>query len=156
MMPGGPRVLLSQRVASRRWSASPKSLSERGATTRRIRNRRLVDLAYGGRLRSAHRRWPRSSNPGKFDDWGPGAASRALSTMEAPAKFVEWMRERYPKAKFVGPTIPPGLPLFCSSRPLLQRCKVNRGWPWHPSAEYPRSSPAHPAMGGSAPFRAWR
>ena len=34
----------------------------------------------------------------KFDDWALVRQSR-LSTMEAPAKFVEWMRARYPKAK---------------------------------------------------------
>jgi predicted RNA-binding protein with PUA-like domain len=35
---------------------------------------------------------------GKFDDWSLVRQSR-LSTMEAPANFVEWMRARYPKAK---------------------------------------------------------
>jgi len=35
---------------------------------------------------------------GKFDDWALVRQSR-LSTMEAPEKFVEWMRGRYPKAK---------------------------------------------------------
>src|SRR5580765_448082 len=35
---------------------------------------------------------------GKFDDWALVRQSR-LSTMEAPAKFVEWMRTRYPKVK---------------------------------------------------------
>ena len=34
----------------------------------------------------------------KFDDWALVRQSR-LSTMEAPEKFVEWMRGRYPKAK---------------------------------------------------------
>jgi predicted RNA-binding protein with PUA-like domain len=33
-----------------------------------------------------------------FDDWNLIRNSR-LSTMEAPAAFVEWMRNRYPKAK---------------------------------------------------------
>jgi predicted RNA-binding protein with PUA-like domain len=35
---------------------------------------------------------------GKFDDWALVRQSR-LSTMEAPEKFVEWMRRRFPKAK---------------------------------------------------------
>jgi len=35
---------------------------------------------------------------GKFDDWALVRQSR-LSTMEAPEKFVEWMRTKYPKAK---------------------------------------------------------
>ena len=35
---------------------------------------------------------------GKFDDWALVRQGR-LSTMEAPDKFVEWMRARYPKAK---------------------------------------------------------
>jgi predicted RNA-binding protein with PUA-like domain len=33
----------------------------------------------------------------KFDDWALVRQGR-LSTMAAPAKFVEWMRARYPKA----------------------------------------------------------
>src|SRR5579871_4971354 len=33
-----------------------------------------------------------------FDDWALVRQGR-LSTMEAPEKFVEWMRKRYPKAK---------------------------------------------------------
>lgn len=32
-----------------------------------------------------------------FDDWGLVRQSR-LSTMEAPEKFVAWMKKRYPKA----------------------------------------------------------
>jgi len=35
---------------------------------------------------------------GKFDDWALVRQGR-LSTMEAPEKFVEWMRARYPKTK---------------------------------------------------------
>ena len=35
---------------------------------------------------------------GKFDDWALVRQGR-LSTMEAPEKFVEWMRARYPKSK---------------------------------------------------------
>jgi predicted RNA-binding protein with PUA-like domain len=34
----------------------------------------------------------------KFEDWALVRQGR-LSTMAAPAKFVEWMRSRYPKAK---------------------------------------------------------
>jgi len=34
----------------------------------------------------------------KFEDWALVRQGR-LSTMAAPEKFVEWMRERYPKAK---------------------------------------------------------
>ena len=34
----------------------------------------------------------------KFDDWALVRQGR-LSTMAAPEKFVEWMRQRYPKAK---------------------------------------------------------
>jgi predicted RNA-binding protein with PUA-like domain len=34
----------------------------------------------------------------KFDDWALVRQGR-LSTMAAPAKFVEWMRARYPSAK---------------------------------------------------------
>ena len=57
----------------------------------------VVELAYGGRLEP-----PTSlaevKQSGKFDDWALVRQSR-LSTMEAPAKFVEWMRARYPAAK---------------------------------------------------------
>ena len=35
---------------------------------------------------------------GLFEDWALVRQGR-LSTMEAPEKFVEWMRSRYPKAK---------------------------------------------------------
>jgi predicted RNA-binding protein with PUA-like domain len=34
----------------------------------------------------------------KFEDWALVRQGR-LSTMAVPEKFVEWMRERYPKAK---------------------------------------------------------
>jgi predicted RNA-binding protein with PUA-like domain len=34
----------------------------------------------------------------KFDDWALVRQGR-LSTMEAPEKFVEWMRARYPRQK---------------------------------------------------------
>ena len=56
----------------------------------------VVDLAYGGRLDP-----PTSladvKQSGKFDDWALVRQSR-LSTMEAPDKFVQWMRARYPHA----------------------------------------------------------
>ncbi len=38
----------------------------------------------------------KSSN--KFEDWALVRQGR-LSTMQAPEKFVDWMRKRYPKAK---------------------------------------------------------
>ena len=54
----------------------------------------VVDLAYGGRLDP-----PMSladiKQSGMFDDWALVRQSR-LSTMEAPAEFVQWMRARYP------------------------------------------------------------
>ena len=56
----------------------------------------VVDLAYGGRLDP-----PTSlsdiKQSGVFDDWALVRQSR-LSTMEAPEKFVQWMRARYPTA----------------------------------------------------------
>jgi predicted RNA-binding protein with PUA-like domain len=56
----------------------------------------VVELAYGGRLEP-----PTSlaevKQSGRFKDWALVRQSR-LSTMEAPAEFVEWMRERYPQA----------------------------------------------------------
>ena len=57
----------------------------------------VVDLAYGGRLDP-----PTSladiKQSAMFDDWALVRQSR-LSTMEAPDKFVQWMRARYPNAK---------------------------------------------------------
>jgi predicted RNA-binding protein with PUA-like domain len=56
----------------------------------------VVELAYGGRLEP-----PTSlaevKQSGRFKDWALVRQSR-LSTMEAPAEFVEWMRARYPQA----------------------------------------------------------
>jgi len=56
-----------------------------------------VDLEYVGRIEP-----PTSlsevKQSGKFDDWALVRQSR-LSTMAAPAKFVEWMKAKYPKAK---------------------------------------------------------
>jgi len=57
----------------------------------------VVDLEFAGRLEP-----PTSlaeiKQSKKFDDWALVRQGR-LSTMPTPAKFVEWMRERYPKAK---------------------------------------------------------
>jgi hypothetical protein len=36
---------------------------------------------------------------GQFADWALVRQGR-LSTMAAPPEFVEWMRQRYPKANF--------------------------------------------------------
>ena len=55
----------------------------------------VVDLAYGGRL-DPPTTLAEVKQSGKFDDWALVRQSR-LSTMEAPGKFVEWMRARYPK-----------------------------------------------------------
>jgi hypothetical protein len=56
-----------------------------------------VDLAYGGRL-DPPTSLAEVRQSGMFDDWALVRQPR-LSTMEAPAKFVEWMRARYPTAK---------------------------------------------------------
>ena len=57
----------------------------------------VVDLAYSARIDP-----PTSladiKQSGQFDDWALVRQSR-LSTMEAPARFVEWTRAHYPKAK---------------------------------------------------------
>jgi len=57
----------------------------------------VVDLEFAGRLDPAT---PLSEikQSGKFDDWALVRQGR-LSTMQAPAKFVEWMRKRYPGVK---------------------------------------------------------
>ncbi|MCX6628695.1 MAG: EVE domain-containing protein, partial [Candidatus Solibacter sp.] len=57
----------------------------------------VVDLAYGGRL-DPPTSLAEIKQSGQFDDWALVRQSR-LSTMEAPGKFVEWMRARYLKAK---------------------------------------------------------
>ena len=57
----------------------------------------VVDLAYGGRL-DPPTSLSEVKQSGKFNDWALVRQSR-LSTMEAPAEFVEWMRKRYPEAK---------------------------------------------------------
>ncbi len=56
----------------------------------------VVELAYGGRL-DPPTSLAEIKQSGKFDDWALVRQSR-LSTMEAPVKFVKWMRTRYPKA----------------------------------------------------------
>ena len=57
----------------------------------------VVDFEFAGRLEP-----PTSlaeiKQSGEFADWALVRQGR-LSTMAAPAKFVEWMRARYPKAK---------------------------------------------------------
>jgi len=57
----------------------------------------VVDFEFAGRLEP-----PTSlaeiKQSEKFADWALVRQGR-LSTMSAPAKFVEWMRARYPKAK---------------------------------------------------------
>jgi predicted RNA-binding protein with PUA-like domain len=57
----------------------------------------VVDLAYGERL-DPPTTLAEIKQSGKFDDWALVRQGR-LSTMEAPAKFVEWMRGRYSKVK---------------------------------------------------------
>ena len=57
----------------------------------------VVDLAYGGRL-DPPTSLAEVKQSGEFDDWALVRQSR-LSTMEVPARFVEWMRARYPQAK---------------------------------------------------------
>ena len=57
----------------------------------------VVDLEFIGRLDPPTTLLEiKQSN--KFNDWALVRQPR-LSTMEAPAKFVEWMRARYPKVK---------------------------------------------------------
>jgi predicted RNA-binding protein with PUA-like domain len=57
----------------------------------------VVELAYGERL-DPPTTLTEIKQTGKFDDWALVRQGR-LSTMEAPAKFVEWMRGRYAKVK---------------------------------------------------------
>ena len=57
----------------------------------------VVDLAYAARI-DPPATLAEIRQSGKFDDWALVRQGR-LSTMEAPEKFVEWMRERYPKAR---------------------------------------------------------
>jgi len=57
----------------------------------------VVDLEYDGRLDPVTS-LVEIKQSGLFDDWALVRQGR-LSTMEAPEKFVKWMRGRYPKAK---------------------------------------------------------
>lgn len=57
----------------------------------------VVDLEFAGRLEPPVT-LAEIKQSRKFDDWALVRQGR-LSTMAAPAKFVAWMRERYPKAK---------------------------------------------------------
>jgi len=57
----------------------------------------VADLQFGAHL-DPPATLAEIKHSGKFDDWALVRQSR-LSTMEAPTKFVEWMRTRYPKVK---------------------------------------------------------
>jgi len=57
----------------------------------------VVDLEFAGRLDPVTS-LAEIKQSKKFDDWALVRQGR-LSTMAAPAKFVEWMKARYPKAK---------------------------------------------------------
>ena len=56
----------------------------------------VVDLEYDGRI-DPPVTLAEIKQSGEFDEWALVRQGR-LSTMEAPAKFVTWMRKRYPKA----------------------------------------------------------
>jgi predicted RNA-binding protein with PUA-like domain len=56
----------------------------------------VVDLEFSGRLEPPTP-LAEIKQSKKFEDWALVRQGR-LSTMAAPAKFVEWMRARYPKA----------------------------------------------------------
>ncbi len=57
----------------------------------------VVELEYTGRIEPPVT-LAEIKQSGDFADWALVRQGR-LSTMAAPAKFVEWMRKRYPKAK---------------------------------------------------------
>jgi predicted RNA-binding protein with PUA-like domain len=57
----------------------------------------VVDLAYAARI-DPPATLAEIKQSGRFDDWALVRQGR-LSTMEVPEKFVEWMRERHPKAR---------------------------------------------------------
>lgn len=57
----------------------------------------VVDLEFAGRLEPPTT-LAEIKQSKLFDDWALVRQGR-LSTMAAPAQFVEWMRKRYPKAK---------------------------------------------------------
>jgi len=56
----------------------------------------VVELEFDGRL-EAPTTLAEIKQSKKFDDWALVRQGR-LSTMTAPAHFVEWMRDRYPKS----------------------------------------------------------
>src|SRR5579885_2558816 len=56
----------------------------------------VVDLEFAGRL-DPPTTLAEIKQSKKFEDWALVRQGR-LSTMAAPDKFVNWMRERYPKA----------------------------------------------------------
>ena len=57
----------------------------------------VADLEFAGRL-DPPTTLAEIKQSGKFEDWALVRQGR-LSTMEAPDKFVTWMRTRYPQAK---------------------------------------------------------
>ena len=57
----------------------------------------VVDMEYAERL-DPPTTLAEIKQSKKFEDWALVRQSR-LSTMQAPPKFVEWMRKRYPQAK---------------------------------------------------------
>jgi len=57
----------------------------------------VVDLEYSGRIEPPVT-LAEIKQSGKFADWALVRQGR-LSTMAAPAKFVDWMRAKYPKDK---------------------------------------------------------
>jgi len=56
----------------------------------------VIDLEFDGRL-SAPTTLAEIKQSKKFDDWALVRQGR-LSTMSAPAQFVDWMRNRYPNS----------------------------------------------------------
>src|SRR5215813_8197102 len=57
----------------------------------------VADLEFAGRLEPPTT-LAEIKESKKFEDWALVRQGR-LSTMAAPEKFVEWMRQRYPKSK---------------------------------------------------------
>jgi predicted RNA-binding protein with PUA-like domain len=57
----------------------------------------VVDLEFGGRL-DPPATLAEVKQSKEFEDWALVRQSR-LSTMAVPAKFVTWMKARYPKAR---------------------------------------------------------
>jgi predicted RNA-binding protein with PUA-like domain len=57
----------------------------------------VVELEYAGRIEPPMT-LAQIKESGKFTDWALVRQGR-LSTMPAPAKFVEWMRAKYPNDK---------------------------------------------------------